>query len=109
MSSFGGVSFTVMSDSFSETTPSRVTVRAFPGGNNWAISLAGQSPVERSLPCMFNTRADYVNLVLLRGTQNTLNVDFWDPNSVSAVLTQVSASAMASSGQVLATAEFVLV
>ena len=109
MSSFGGVSFTVMADSFSETAPSRVTIRAFPGGNNWAISLAGQSPVERSLPCMFETRGEYVNMVLLRGTENTLSVDFWDPNSITAVLTQVSASAMMATGQVLATAEFVLV
>ena len=101
------MTFSVTDEGFSERGPSRVSVRAFPGGNNWAISLAGQSPIERTMSCVFADRAAYVALVLLRGTQATLVVDAWD--SVTAVLNQTSASTILPSGEVLASAEFVLV
>jgi hypothetical protein len=109
MSSFGGVSFIVTNEAFRESAPGRVSVRAFPGGNNWAISLAGQSAVERSIQCLFTDRGQYVSLVLLRGTQQTLFVDFWDTNGIAAVLKNVEASQMFGDGQVLAKADFVLV
>lgn len=109
MTSFGGVTFTALTDGFAEPAKASVTTRGFPGGDNWAITLAGQREVERQMSCLFDDRGQYVNFVLLRGQQHDLLVDIWDGSPVSAVLKDVSAGDTFPSGHIRATANFVLV
>lgn len=107
MSSFGAVTFTAVEDGWSEVANSAVNVRGFPGGDNWAISLAGQREITRTITCVFPDRGSYVNLVLLRGTQNTLDIEGWD--TVTAVLKSTSVDVLPrGDGQMSCKAEFVL-
>jgi hypothetical protein len=106
VSSFGGVNFEAVGDGWNETSSAAVSVRGFPGGNNVAISLAGQREVKRTISCVFDDRGQYVSLVLLRGAEHDLVIDNWD--TVSAVLTEVSGDPPLTDGKVRATAQFVL-
>ena len=109
MSSFGGVNFTALRDGFNEPAKASVTVRGFPGGDNWAITLAGQREVERTVSCLFESRGEYLQFVLLRGRSELLLVDVWDGGPVQAVLRDVAAGDTFVTGQIRSTASFVLV
>jgi hypothetical protein len=106
MSSYGGVTFTAVEEGWSEPATSAVNVRGFPGGNAVAISLGGRREVTRTVTCVFNTRPDYINFVLLRGAEASLVIDNWD--TVNAVLKEASADPPRSDGKVQARAQFVL-
>lgn len=107
MSSYGGVTFDALIEGWSEPATAAVSVRGFPGGNNVAISLGGQREITRSVTCLFPTRGEYVNFVLLRGTVATLVIDGWDTNQ--AVLKEANPDPPDLGGTVRAKAQFVLV
>jgi hypothetical protein len=106
MTSYGGVAFIALEEGWSEPATSAVSVRGFPGGNNIAISLAGQREVTRTVSCQFANRGLYVTFALLRGAVATLQIDNWD--SVPAVLKESNPDPPRADGQVIARAQFVL-
>lgn len=109
MSIFGGVNFTTDSAGWSEPATSAVSVRGFPGGNTWAISLGGQRELTRTVTCIFPSRGEYVNFALLRGQQHQLLITGWDPGAINAVLKEANPDPPSGDGQVVARATFVLV
>lgn len=108
MSIFGGVNFTAEEEGWSEPARAAVAVRGFPGGDSWAISLGGQREIERSITCIFPTRGEYVNFVLLRGQEHQLFVTGWDTGPVNAVLKEANPEPPRTDGQVRAKAQFIL-
>lgn len=106
MSSYGGESFDALEEGWSETATSAVNVRAFPGGDNIALSLGGQREVTRSVTCVFDDRGAYVRFVLLRGSVHSLTIDNWD--TVDAVLKEANPDPPRADGRVLAKAQFTL-
>lgn len=108
MSTYGGVTFTASQDGWSEKSAASVGVRGFPGANNWALSLAGQREITRTIRCVFSTLTVYRSIVALRGTEASLSVDNWDSSAVDAVLAEISAETLQADGKVTATAQFIL-
>lgn len=106
MSSYGGIGFEVSEEGWSEPATSAVNVRGFPGGDAIAVSLGGQREVTRTMTCVFETRADYIAFVLLRGAATTLVVDNWD--TVDAVLKEANPDPPQADGRVKARAQFIL-
>lgn len=108
VSGFGSVSFTALEDGWSEPATAAVNTRGFPGGNNVAVSVAGQREVTRTVTCVFTDRGQYVSFALLRGrpTPGTLVIDNWD--SVGAVLKESNPDPPRADGQVVARAQFIL-
>jgi hypothetical protein len=104
--SSGSATFVADSEGWSEPATSAVGIRGFPGGNSIAISLAGRREVTRTVRCLFATRGDYVQFVLLRGTTGTLVIDNWD--TVGAVLKEANPEPPSADGKVIARAQFVL-
>lgn len=109
MASFGAAGFTALEDGWSEQATSAVSVRGFPGGDNWAISLGGQREITRTVSCLFADKNAYLTFVLLRGTEAALSIDVWDPSPVDAVLKECNPDPPRADGQVVARASFILV
>lgn len=80
----------------------------FPGGDNVAISIAGQREITRAFGVMFTTVALYRVFRDQRGKQGSLTLGSWDTSAVGAVLKRVSPEPPGSDGSVHAVAEFVL-
>lgn len=103
------VSFTAMSDSWSEQSGAQVDVMPFPGGDAIAISLGGQRGTTRTFKALLASRTDYQTLASIRGRQGTLVVENWDTaGAVNAVLKQISPDPIQADGKVYAQVQFVL-
>lgn len=108
MSNYGGVDFDTDVAAWAETATSAVSIRAFPGGDNIAVSLGGQREVTRTVTCIFPGRGQYVNFILLRGQVHSLLIDDWDSGPVDAVLKEANPDPPFADGRVQARAQFVL-
>jgi hypothetical protein len=102
------ISFVATTDSWSEAKSAEVNVIGFPGGNDVAISLAGQRETRRTIKVMLDDLADYRTFTTMLGQTGSLYVENWDAAEVSAVLVRVAPDPIWQSGEVTCTAQFIL-
>jgi hypothetical protein len=102
------ITFVAADDSWSEDAGSDVSVLGFPGGDDIAISIAGQRETRRSFKAVLDSVEDYRTFKTMRARAGWLLVENWDAVEVRAVLVSVKPDPIWISGEVTATAQFIL-
>jgi hypothetical protein len=104
----GTLTFVATTDSWSEAKSAEVNVLGFPGGNDVAISIAGQRETRRTFKAMLDDLADYRLFTDMLGQAGWLYVENWDAAEVRAVLVRVAPDPVWQSGEVTCSAQFIL-
>jgi hypothetical protein len=106
MASFAGISFDVDGADYSESRESRTTIQDIPGGDVFYVDLAGRGQLKITLSILLDDAGAYGALNGQLGNQGSLAIDTLDGHQ--AVLTKVGRAVPYPSGQVVATAEFLV-
>jgi hypothetical protein len=106
MASFGGISFTVDREGFSEQREARVAAQEIPGGDEFTLDLAGRQPHKLSAKAIFLNETAWGAMNAALGTVGSLQIDTLTTHN--AVLMSANREAPYLDGQVSAHLDFII-
>lgn len=106
MSDFGGVSFIVEADDYSEHRTGRVAIQEIPGGDTFYVDRGGRGPMFVDVTVLLQSLTLLGSLMTQLGQSGSLRVDGRDTHD--ATLMEVGGPAQQIDGQTKATLKFLV-